>query len=104
MLWCLELENPTWRASKSIVLSAPLSLTRSDVEEESMILSLKQTESQPHRMIGFFTAGEPGEEALFTRLKEELAGLAPTAGGRRRQPGLRCVFQTFMFSIMPSTK
>ncbi|XP_034407594.1 endothelial PAS domain-containing protein 1b isoform X2 [Cyclopterus lumpus] len=62
----------------------------SDIEEESMILSLKQTESlfTPHRMSSFFTAGgagvtgEPGK-ALFTKLKEEpeeLTRLAPTPG------------------------
>ncbi|XP_068590533.1 endothelial PAS domain-containing protein 1b [Cebidichthys violaceus] len=62
----------------------------SDIEEKSMVLSLKQTESlfTPHRMSSFFTAGgagvtgEPGE-ALFTKLKEEpeeLTQLAPTPG------------------------
>ncbi|XP_042338268.1 endothelial PAS domain-containing protein 1-like [Plectropomus leopardus] len=62
----------------------------SDIEEKSMIFSLKQTESlfKPHHMSSFFSAGgagvtaEPGE-ALFTKLKEEpedLAQLAPTPG------------------------
>ncbi|XP_054456254.1 endothelial PAS domain-containing protein 1-like isoform X2 [Anoplopoma fimbria] len=62
----------------------------SDIEEKSMILSLKQTESmfKPHHMSSFFSAGgagvsgEPGE-ALFTKLKEEpeeLTQLAPTPG------------------------
>lgn len=62
----------------------------SDIEEKSMIFSLKQTESvfKPHHMNNFFSAGgagvtgEPGD-ALFTKLKEEpeeLAQLAPTPG------------------------
>ncbi|XP_031171946.1 endothelial PAS domain-containing protein 1b [Sander lucioperca] len=62
----------------------------SDIEEKSMVFSLKQTETlfKPHHMNSFFTAGgagvtgEPGE-ALFTKLKEEpedLAQLAPTPG------------------------
>ncbi|XP_033500871.1 endothelial PAS domain-containing protein 1b isoform X1 [Epinephelus lanceolatus] len=61
----------------------------SDIEEKSMIFSLKQTESlfKPRHLSSFFTAGgagvtEPGE-ALFTKLKEEpedLAQLAPTPG------------------------
>ncbi|KAK1905805.1 Endothelial PAS domain containing protein 1, partial [Dissostichus eleginoides] len=62
----------------------------SDVEEKSMILSLKQTESlfKPRHMSSFFTAGgagvsgEPGD-SLFNKLKEEpeeLAQLAPTPG------------------------
>ncbi|KAF3841693.1 hypothetical protein F7725_023644 [Dissostichus mawsoni] len=62
----------------------------SDIEEKSMILSLKQTESlfKPRHMSSFFTAGgaglsgEPGD-SLFNKLKEEpeeLAQLAPTPG------------------------
>ncbi|KAL6102166.1 epas1 [Pungitius sinensis] len=63
----------------------------SDIEEKSMVLSLKQTESmfKPQGMSGFFNAGggpaAGGElgEALFTKLKEEpeeLTQLAPTPG------------------------
>ncbi|XP_033991637.1 endothelial PAS domain-containing protein 1b isoform X1 [Trematomus bernacchii] len=62
----------------------------SDIEEKSMILSLKQTEPlfKPQHMSSFFTAGgagvsgEPGD-SLFNKLKEEpeeLAQLAPTPG------------------------
>ncbi|XP_075899136.1 endothelial PAS domain-containing protein 1b isoform X2 [Nelusetta ayraudi] len=71
----------------------------SDVEQKSVVFSLEQTESlfKPRHMSSFFSgaaatggggggggaAGEPGAEALFSKLKEEpdeLAQLAPTAG------------------------
>ncbi|KAK5854374.1 hypothetical protein PBY51_015448 [Eleginops maclovinus] len=62
----------------------------SDIEEKSMIFSLKQTESlfKPRHKSSFFTAGgagvngEPGDSP-FNKLKEEpeeLAQLAPTPG------------------------
>ncbi|XP_033873063.1 endothelial PAS domain-containing protein 1-like isoform X2 [Acipenser ruthenus] len=62
----------------------------SDIEENSVIFSLDQTESllKPHvlSMNSFFNSGVPASDAseqLFTRLKEEpeeLAQLAPTPG------------------------
>nr|XP_040035298.1 endothelial PAS domain-containing protein 1b [Gasterosteus aculeatus aculeatus] len=62
----------------------------SDIEEKSMVLSLKQTESmfKPQGMSSFFTAGDAGAagepgDALFAKLKEEpeeLTQLAPTPG------------------------
>ncbi|XP_056290969.1 endothelial PAS domain-containing protein 1b isoform X2 [Pseudoliparis swirei] len=50
----------------------------SDIEEESVILSLKQTESTPLRPSGFLSAGGGG--APFARLKEEPEELARAAG------------------------
>ncbi|TNN62409.1 hypothetical protein EYF80_027420 [Liparis tanakae] len=58
-----------------------------DIEEESMILSLKQTESTPLRPSDFFIAGG---EAPFPRLKEELEELAGVGG---RDFGLCSVFK-----------
>ena len=62
----------------------------SDIEEESTVFSMEQTEVVTPRAVGSFfsTAGsdrgsDPGSDALFTKLKEEpedLLQLAPTAG------------------------
>ena len=61
----------------------------SDIEEESTVFSMEQTEFSPRPISSFFSAGgsSPGAgeraEPLFTKLKEEpedLLQLAPTAG------------------------